>query len=73
MEKLGNDFFYHFSGKGGKPILKIASKLWIDKKFPLYHDFVAKNRYKWFGKTELCQMPSKQLKMQFIHDLDVTS
>lgn len=32
---------------------------------PLY-DFVAKNRYTFFGKTEVCQLPSESLKKRMI-------
>ena len=30
------------------------------------YDFVAKNRYKWFGKSEVCQMPTQKTKLRFI-------
>lgn len=30
------------------------------------YDFVAKNRYKWFGKTESCSLPSPQMKKRFL-------
>lgn len=30
------------------------------------YDFVAKNRYKWFGKQESCWIPSPELKQKFI-------
>ncbi len=28
--------------------------------------FIAKNRYKWFGKREVCMIPTKELKMRFL-------
>jgi len=31
----------------------------------LIYDFVAKNRYKWFGKRETCRVPSKDEKERF--------
>ena len=29
------------------------------------YDFIAKNRYKWFGKMESCMIPSNELKNKF--------
>jgi len=30
------------------------------------YDFIAKNRYKWFGKRDSCMMPSPELKNRFL-------
>lgn len=30
------------------------------------YDFIAKNRYKWFGKKESCLMPTDELKSKFL-------
>ena len=30
------------------------------------YDFVAKNRYKWFGKQEACMIPTPELKAKFL-------
>lgn len=30
------------------------------------YDFVAKNRYKWFGKKESCMIPTNNLKSKFL-------
>lgn len=30
------------------------------------YDFIAKNRYRWFGKKESCMIPSPQLKNKFL-------
>jgi predicted DCC family thiol-disulfide oxidoreductase YuxK len=30
------------------------------------YDFIAKNRYKWFGKTEACWLPTPELKARFL-------
>jgi predicted DCC family thiol-disulfide oxidoreductase YuxK len=30
------------------------------------YDFIAKNRYKWFGKSDTCMMPSPDIKKQFL-------
>lgn len=32
----------------------------------LIYDFIAKNRYKWFGKRENCLIPSSELKVKFL-------
>lgn len=31
-----------------------------------FYQFIAKNRYKWFGKKEQCMIPSKEVKELFI-------
>lgn len=33
----------------------------------LVYDFIAKNRYKWFGKKESCMIPTKELKAKFLN------
>ncbi|KAB7671804.1 thiol-disulfide oxidoreductase DCC family protein [Bacillus sp. B1-b2] len=43
-------------------ILKIIPKFIRD---PLY-EFVARNRYKWFGKQESCMLPTEELKKRFL-------
>ena len=30
------------------------------------YDFVAKNRYKWYGKKDSCMIPTEELKNKFI-------
>lgn len=30
------------------------------------YDFIAKNRYKWFGKKESCMLPTAELKSKFL-------
>ena len=30
------------------------------------YDYIAKNRYKWFGKKEQCMIPTKELKDKFL-------
>ncbi|MGX7666556.1 thiol-disulfide oxidoreductase DCC family protein [Flavobacterium pedocola] len=32
----------------------------------LVYDFVAKSRYKWFGKKESCMMPTPEMKAKFL-------
>ena len=30
------------------------------------YSFIAKNRYKWFGKKNVCMIPTKELKIRFL-------
>ena len=30
------------------------------------YDYIAKNRYKWYGKKEQCMIPTKDLKVKFL-------
>ena len=32
----------------------------------IVYDFIAKNRYKWFGKKESCMIPTPELKAKFL-------
>jgi len=32
----------------------------------LVYDFVAKNRYKWFGKKDACEIPSPEMRKRFL-------
>ena len=32
----------------------------------IVYDFIAANRYKWFGKKEVCMIPTEELKSKFI-------
>jgi len=31
------------------------------------YDYIARNRYKWFGKKESCMIPTPQLRDKFLH------
>ena len=31
-----------------------------------FYDIIAKNRYKWFGKKEVCMIPSEEIKSKFL-------
>ena len=58
--------------------LKLCNKLpwywkwtqvfWIIPKFlrDAVYDFVAKNRYKWFGKKETCMIPTPEVRSRFL-------
>jgi len=32
----------------------------------IFYDYIAKNRYKWYGKKEHCMIPSPELKAKFL-------
>jgi predicted DCC family thiol-disulfide oxidoreductase YuxK len=41
--------------------------LWLPESFRnIVYDYVAKNRYKWYGKKESCMIPTQELKNKFI-------
>ncbi|MCD9562713.1 DCC1-like thiol-disulfide oxidoreductase family protein [Tenacibaculum maritimum] len=47
---------------------KVTSLLWIFPEFirNMVYDFIAKRRYKWFGKRESCMVPNHRLKSKFL-------
>ena len=58
-------------------VLKIANEMkgWYSilgylsftgNSFDFLYNFVAKNRYKWFGKKESCMIPTAELKAKFL-------
>lgn len=59
-------------------VIKIAetlggflSLIWIFKILPLsirdfVYDYIAKNRYKWYGKKQSCMIPTPELKSKFL-------
>jgi len=57
--KIMNDF-------GG--FWKITQIFWIIPEGirNIVYDFIAKNRYKWFGKKESCMIPTPELKAKFL-------
>ena len=57
-------------------IIKYLGGIWniayIGLLFPEFfrnhiYDYIAKNRYKWYGKRENCMLPSKEIKAKFLH------
>lgn len=32
----------------------------------IFYNFIAKNRYRWFGKAESCRMPTPELRSKFL-------
>lgn len=57
--KVMNDF-------GG--LWNITHIFWVFPEFfrNFVYDFIAKNRYKWFGKKESCMIPTPELKAKFL-------
>ena len=55
-------------GKDLKGLRTISSiLLWLPESFRnIVYDFVAVNRYKWYGKKEACMVPTEELKSKFI-------
>lgn len=51
--------------KGGFPILYIFIIIPPFIRNVIY-DYIAKKRYKWFGKTDTCMIPNDQIKHRFI-------
>ncbi len=47
---------------------KWTQVFWIIPKFlrDAVYDFVAKNRYKWFGKKETCMIPTPEVRSRFL-------
>ncbi|KGL63317.1 thiol-disulfide oxidoreductase DCC family protein [Polaribacter sp. Hel1_85] len=48
---------------------KLTQLFWIfPESFRNYiYDYIAKNRYKWFGKKESCMIPTQELKNKFLN------
>ncbi|WP_396634345.1 thiol-disulfide oxidoreductase DCC family protein [Maribacter sp. R86514] len=55
-------------GKDLKGLRTISSiLLWLPESFRnIVYDFIAANRYKWYGKKEACMVPTKELKNKFL-------
>lgn len=55
-------------GKELKGIYKVSGiLLWIPKFIrDFVYDFIAKNRYKWYGKRDSCWIPTEELKQKFL-------
>ena len=65
---------YYYKAEAAKLILKELST-WKSFLYPLIptgmignsiYDYVAKNRYKWYGKKESCMLPSKEVLSKFL-------
>ncbi|RLK02475.1 thiol-disulfide oxidoreductase DCC family protein [Tenacibaculum discolor] len=54
------------NGFGG--VWKLTQVFWIlpEGLRNIVYDYIAKNRYKWFGKKEACMVPSKEIQEKFL-------
>ena len=57
--------------KIGRSFGGIWQALWIFEQLPAFlrngvYDFIAKNRYKWYGKKDACMIPTPELKAKFL-------
>ncbi|MDO6516765.1 thiol-disulfide oxidoreductase DCC family protein [Zobellia uliginosa] len=51
--------------KGYKTLSSIL--LWIPRSLrDIVYDFIARNRYKWYGKKEHCMVPTPELRAKFL-------
>lgn len=66
---------YYYKAEAGLRILKHLSTIYkpllVFSILPkallnLIYDYVAKNRYKWFGKKESCMIPTPELESKFL-------
>lgn len=48
------------------PILYYSFKFFPKSIRDWVYDFIGKNRYKWFGKTEFCRVPTLEIKERFL-------
>lgn len=66
---------YYTKADAAIKTLSLLGKIWhaavLLKVFPKparnwIYDFIAKRRYKWFGKKDKCMMPTEELKARFL-------
>lgn len=53
-------------GLGGIYSLVSIFKIFPEKLRNYIYDYIAKNRYKWYGKKESCMIPTTELKAKFL-------
>ncbi|GAA3756313.1 thiol-disulfide oxidoreductase DCC family protein [Flavobacterium ginsengiterrae] len=51
---------------GGIYNLAVVFKIFPEKIRNYIYDYIAKNRYKWYGKKESCMIPTPELKAKFL-------
>lgn len=65
---------YYYKAQAVKSILK-ELHTWKNLFYPLiptgkignfFYDYVAKNRYKWYGKKDNCMIPTKEIMVKFL-------
>ncbi|MGL1885333.1 MAG: DCC1-like thiol-disulfide oxidoreductase family protein [Reichenbachiella sp.] len=50
---------------GSMQVLNVFPAILTD----FFYDIIAKNRYKWFGKTDVCMLPPRNHKVRFLESL----
>jgi predicted DCC family thiol-disulfide oxidoreductase YuxK len=67
---------YYIKSTAALKIMKDFGGFWLltqifgllpEKIRDFFYDYIAKNRYKWFGKKESCTIPTPELKAKFIN------
>ncbi len=67
---------YHIKSSAALEIMNTLGGFWKFSKIflilpspirNLIYDFIAKNRYRWFGKKEQCMIPTPELKSKFLN------
>ena len=61
QSELGQKILKHI-GVATHNLFKIIPASWRDS----IYDYVAKNRYKWYGKQDACIIPTPELKSKFL-------
>ena len=51
---------------GGIYSLISILKIFPEKLLNYFYDYIARNRYKWYGKKESCMIPTPELKAKFL-------
>ena len=46
----------------GLVVLRVLPRSWRDASY----DYIARNRYRWFGQNEVCMLPKPELRARFI-------
>jgi predicted DCC family thiol-disulfide oxidoreductase YuxK len=68
-------FAYYYKSEAALEIAKnLSGLLYFATVFSIFpssfnnyiYDYVAKNRYKWFGKKESCMIPTKEIQAKFL-------
>lgn len=58
--------------KGAWPILYVLIVIPIPVRDTVYN-WVARNRYRWFGKQDTCRLPTPELRARFVDSLSSSS
>ena len=63
QEKIAlNNAHILLGDKNGKAVIVE----WINGVKNIVYNYIAKNRYKWYGKKEACMLPTPEIKAKFL-------